>query len=385
MPRGAGVIKYKGARDTVWRVKYKDATGTQVQETLGPERDGWNRKKAEAELRERLVRVEKAGYRRPGPMTFEKYARKWFEEGAVRRRWKPGTVAIYVSVERRLIEHLGPLPLAAIRPRHVAELTADMSKTLGAATVSRHLAVLHAVLKSARREELIDSNPAEGAEYPKLPPFRPQILEPAEVGRVAREFTDEQHRLAFLMLVLTGLRRSELQALRWADVSLTENVLRVRDSKSEDGIRSIAIPPTLANGLWEHLRRTKFSGPDERVFSHPERGTIYRAEPFAEAFQAALKAAAIAKRPRPFHDLRHTALTNLAAAGASPISVMTTAGHSSMSTTKRYLHLAGTVFRDDAERLEGRLLRGTTLYPSEVTSDDAGEPQPSIHPTSDLT
>jgi hypothetical protein len=49
---------------------------------------------------------------------------------------------------------------------------------------------------------------------------------------------------------------------------------------------------------------------------------------------------------------------------------MTRAGHTNMATTKRYLHLAGTVFRDEAERLEDRLL-GTlscpTFYPPERT------------------
>jgi hypothetical protein len=40
--------------------------------------------------------------------------------------------------------------------------------------------------------------------------------------------------------------------------------------------------------------------------------------------------------------MRHTALSNLAATGASP--------------TKGYLHLAGVVFRDEAAKLEARLL-----------------------------
>jgi hypothetical protein len=35
---------------------------------------------------------------------------------------------------------------------------------------------------------------------------------------------------------------------------------------------------------------------------------------------------------------------------------MATAGHASMATTKRYLHLAGVTFKDDAEALEQRLL-----------------------------
>ncbi len=43
--------------------------------------------------------------------------------------------------------------------------------------------------------------------------------------------------------------------------------------------------------------------------------------------------------------------------GASPIAVMATAGHRSMATTKQYVHLAGVVFRDDADALAQRLFR----------------------------
>ena len=81
------------------------------------------------------------------------------------------------------------------------------------------------------------------------------------------------------------------------------------------------------------------------VFCHPERGTVYR----AETFRAALRAA-------PFHDLRHASLTNGAAAGESPLALMARAGHRSMRTTNAYVHLAGVVFREDAARLEQRLL-----------------------------
>jgi hypothetical protein len=49
-------------------------------------------------------------------------------------------------------------------------------------------------------------------------------------------------------------------------------------------------------------------------------------------------------------------ITHDAASGSSAIAVMTKAGHRNMSTTRTYLHLAGTVFRDEAERLEVRLL-----------------------------
>lgn len=240
------------------------------------------------------------------------------------------------------------------------------------------LNLLHDVFKTARAEELIDSNPVDGAERPKAKRRRWRILEPAEVARVQRAFSDEQARVIFLTLILTGVRRFELQALRWRDVDLVESVLRVVESKSEEGERTIALSPALAEELWQHRRRSAFQGEDELVFCHPQRGSKIDHEWYAGEFRAALKRAWVEGYIRPFHDARHASLTNGAAAGESPIALMSRAGHRSMQTTKTYLHLAGTVFPDEAAALERRLLGGTTLYQPEPTSDDLGTPEAPI-------
>src|SRR5262249_53364571 len=91
MPRGSAVIRYHGKRGDVFRIKYADADGKQVMETLGPELEGWTQAKADAELRERLVRVERQGYRKPARMTFGTYARTWLAQAEKRRGWKPST------------------------------------------------------------------------------------------------------------------------------------------------------------------------------------------------------------------------------------------------------------------------------------------------------
>lgn len=373
MPSGGagGVIRYEGARGVTWRIKYRDASGKQVMETVGREADGFSRRDAEAELRHRRVRVEREGWRRPPPLTFAAYAERWFTEGAERRKWKPSTVSQYRSTRARLVAALGARPLASIRPRDVAAYVGEMSAEYGASTVNRDLAVLHAIFRTAGREELIDSNPADAAERPKLPRRNWRILQPVEVQRIAKAFTDDQARAVFLTLVLTGLRRSELQALRWGDVDLVENVLRVRDSKTEEGIRSIALPKSLAEELWQHRRRSAFKGEAERVFCHPTRGSVYRAERFETALEKALKGAGIEAKMRAFHDLRHTAITNDAASGASELAVMSKAGHRSMNTTRTYLHLAGVVFRDEASALERRL-----LGPPVESSTDLSTPEP---------
>jgi len=62
----------------------------------------------------------------------------------------------------RLTEHFGAMKLGEIRPRDVAAYVEEQSKKLGAATVNRDIGVLYDVMKTAKTEELIGSNPAEG-------------------------------------------------------------------------------------------------------------------------------------------------------------------------------------------------------------------------------
>jgi integrase len=202
------------------------------------------------------------------------------------------------------------------------------------------------------------------------------------VQALLRGFPQGQDRLVFLTLVLTGLRRTELQALRWRDVDLIENRLRVADSKTETGERSVAVPPTLAEQLWQNQRASAYNAPGDRVFCHPEAGTVYRYKTFSEALRGAYKAAGMAfpEGMRPFHDLRVTSITNDAIAGANPVALMTKAGHASMATTRRYLRLAGTVFPEEAAALEGRLLGGLSTAPSTRLS----EPQPTSDESASL-
>jgi len=182
--RGGCVLRYKGSRGVVWRIKYRDAENRQVMETLGREAEGWTERKAEAELRERLVRVERKAYRHPQPTSFAEYAKRWFEEGESKRGWKPRTVRAYRTIVGRLTGQLGPKRLTAVRPSDVAGYVRRYAETLGPATVNRDLSILHAIFDAAIREELVDANPAAKAERLKLPAFRPRILKPPEIQAV---------------------------------------------------------------------------------------------------------------------------------------------------------------------------------------------------------
>jgi integrase len=70
----------------------------------------------------------------------------------------------------------------------------------------------------------------------------------------------------------------------------------------------------------------------------------------------ALTKAGITDYVRHFHDLRHSSITNAAAAGTPPAALMARAGHSSFTTTQGYIGLAGETFREEAD-LRQRLER----------------------------
>jgi len=251
------------------------------------------------------------------------------------------------------------------------------------------------VLRYAVRRGLVRANPVAAVERPRDPRRRWTILSSVEIGRLERALVElaeeadadesawvEQARVVFLTVVLAGLRRGETLGLRWRDVDLADPagaVLRVRETlvhgyadtpKSDAGARTLALGPKLAEELWQHRRRTAYSGDDERVFCHPEKGAPLDHERYAKTLRAALERAGVERRMRPFHDGRHTSITNSATAGLSPAALMARAGHSDFKTTQGYIDLAGETFRAEAELAEQRMF-GTGGYKKGVQTSAA--------------
>jgi len=374
------VICYVGKRGKVWRVRYRDADGRRLSETLGRERDGWTESKAKVELRARLVDVQREGRRKLEPLKFEAFARDWLATYPDTKGLKRSTRESYESIiEKHLIPALGSFKLEAIGVKELDRYLARKSRNLQPRTLNRHLNLLHSLFKAAEGRELVRSNPVSAVDRPREPRRRWTILTPVEIGRVERAFRElavenpeedawiEQARAVFLTVVSAGLRRGEILGLRWRAVSLADPAgatLRVRETwvrdqvdtpKSEKSERTIALGRRLAAELFEHRGRTAFEGDDERVFCHPKTGGPLDHKRYADTLKLALKRAKVERAMRPFHDGRHTSITNDAAAGVSPAALMARAGHSDFKTTQGYIDLAGETFREEAELADARM------------------------------
>jgi integrase len=107
--------------------------------------------------------------------------------------------------------------------------------------------------------------------------------------------------------------------------------------------------------LDEQFRTSVYRAPDSLVFCQPQLGTPLDPSKVSSYIRKAIKKAGIERPVRPWHDLRHTALTHDAAAGNPAVYVQARAGHAQATMTERYVHAAQVAFPGAAERSEERL------------------------------
>jgi integrase len=105
----------------------------------------------------------------------------------------------------------------------------------------------------------------------------------------------------------------------------------------------------------DEWRASRYRADEDVVFGHPALGTPLDPSKLARDYmRPALKRAGIMKPFRPWHDLRHTALTHEAAAGNPQAYAQLKAGHSQGTITERHIHAAQVLFPGAAARGEAR-------------------------------
>ena len=246
MSAGGSVIDYHGARGVVWRIKYRDAGGRQVMETLGRVSDGWNRRKAERALGARLAAVE-AGMRKPSRRTFAELADEFERVALPAKPRKASTLVDYrATIRNHLLPHFKDHDIGKLSrdPRAFEEYAGQkITGGLSPKTVRNHLVLLGLMFRTARRWRWVSENPLELVDAPSLPDAETETLQPVEVAALIAAYRElegdaddserfwlEAARRMTVLALSTGLRRGELLGLRWQDVSLLERTLSVSQS-----------------------------------------------------------------------------------------------------------------------------------------------------------
>jgi integrase len=303
---------------TVWWISYSVA-GRQKRESSF----STNKRVAEKLLALRQAQVLEGRLQLPKsrPPKFEDWTERFLE--TIRH---PGTKARYSSSVKNLLANLKGARLSEITPEMIEEFKlARLESGIRSATVNRDLAVLRRLLNMAKRQRLIGLNPFAEVELleERKQRRRPHILafgEQAKLLAAARPHL----RLLVVLITETGLRvGKEALPLKWEHVDLTNDVVRVHDSKTLAGLREV---PLSAFCKEELLRWKQLTGPDfsPYVFFNSEKPST-PLKPVRKVWASTLKNAGLA----PFHiyDLRATFASRLSAAGVPDVFVSQMMGH----------------------------------------------------------
>lgn len=114
----------------------------------------------------------------------------------------------------------------------------------------------------------------------------------------------------------------------------------MKETKTRSSRRTVDFGPVVAAALEEQYTASRYRADDCLVFSHPVLGTPLDPSKLTRTYLRPAITAAGIDRPgfQPWHGLRHSALTEAAAAGAPNAYVQARAGHSQFTITERYIH-----------------------------------------------
>jgi integrase len=231
-------------------------------------------------------------------------------------------------------------------------------------TVRNTILPLRAIYRRAiSRSELLQ-NPTLGLALPTQRSRQERIARPAEAEALIGALS-ERDRALWSTALYAGLRRGELQALRWSDIDLGQGLIRVERGwdervgpvapKSRAGRRRVPLGKPLRAYIAAHRLLSGDAAEEALVFG---RGTGHAFCPEALVRRARKAWKESGLEPIGLHQCRHTYAAFMIAAGVNAKALSTYMGHSSITVTlDRYGHLMPGNEREAAGMLASYLER----------------------------
>jgi integrase/recombinase XerD len=218
---------------------------------------------------------------------------------------------------------------------------------LGMSTTSqaRILSGIKAFYNYLLMEDLITKNPAELLESPKLKRKLPEVLDVHEIDLMVEQIDHSKpegmrNKAIIETMFSCGLRVSELVGLKFADISYTDEFVRVIGKGNKERLIPIGSIALKAIKLYKETVRshiTPQTGHTDTVFLNGRGKGLSRIMIFYIIKDLA-KRAGIHKNISP-HTMRHSFATCLVEAGADLRAVQQMLGHESITTTEIYTHI----------------------------------------------
>lgn len=277
---------------------------------------------AEAMRARRMIELQRraADLPMPSERTVGSLVREWVEK---RREKTAGTYEVWSCWERQLTPFRGlDTSLKDLdKEWWVAYVKWVRSLDLKESTQRHYLTRMRCILNKGERDGLIAAAPCKGERIATAPKAERVWLTVEEI-RLLKEHSqgDRIRESAFLFGCVTGLRYSDIQALKWEDIRGRKMALRIRKT--------------------HRIEYMDLSGQALEIIGAPGSGPVFpglskRSKHENYYLQKWAKAAGIGKHIS-FHTSRHTFAVLMLSAGVDIYTLSRLLGHHSVTTTQIY-------------------------------------------------
>jgi integrase len=281
---------------------------------------------------------------RPGDVeTVGHYLEGWLDRK--KKHVKASTHDGYRITVNLIIKEFSKVALSDLKWKMIRDWLDKMECTNK--TLANRQSVLRAALDDAVHDELIEANPLFGKAYtiPQAPREDDDVdpLTREEQELILKSCGEPAERNLFRFAFWTGLRTSELIAVRWSDIDWNRGIIRIsrawtttakepEDTKTKAGRREIKLLAGALEALEAQKPLTLLA--DGYIFLNPRTGDPWGGKnPIWTAWGRAIKKAEVAYR-RPYQT-RHTYASMMLSAGENAMWVATQMGHSSWVMTAK--------------------------------------------------
>ena len=269
---------------------------------------------------------------------------------------------------KRLEETFAKIPMANITPNLVEAYKAKrLEEGVKKRTINRELSYLSAMLRWAEDQRIIPPLSFRIKRFPKKQTISPipVVHTPEEIHQVLQEVNPKKRTIA-LLLYDAGLRRAEACNLTGAQVDLASGIIRVKGKGGKE-----RLVPIHTKRLAEALKEQIAQAGKGYLFINPVTQKPY--QDIRRALRAASERADIDK-PIYHHLLRHDHGTHAAMAEVDPRAVQQMLGHSNLSTTEIYTHIAGEFLKTQGKKFAALVDSSQTMDKNQAKKDK--EPVP---------
>ena len=330
----------------------------------------------------------KYGFSEDGNTTFQDYAESWLSRQS---KYAPSTLASYRRQLEVVYPYIGAIPLCKLRPLAIENMLTQLRKrknrsgqAIRETTVQHYLSAVSAVLSDAKRNEIIEKNPARMIDLPDAERKAQEIPTMEEMQKFLSALCYEEpvFQLFYFLAISTGMRRGELCALRWSDVIVTgsyEGYIIVQHSRSTvsgEGVqegktkngrtRTVSMNEEMFSLLRGFCYR-KMRLRDENDIPFPEYiftkddGTPIHPDTFSKHLKALFAEIGLPKTYH-VHTLRHFFVSTLLHEGVDKNTVADLAGHGDTSFLERtYCHPQMQLKQEAAKRMSNSLFATPNL------------------------